>query len=140
MLPNTGEDAVCVVCPVPVAFETVAEADALAVRPSLEYAVTVRTCAPLASAVVSSRPFGSPAYWYGAICSVHLTTPSILNSTLVAAALGVAVHGTQPLIVAPLPMLDVTVNVPCWLGGGGVVPAFRTVTVDEALAFLPFVP
>src|SRR5690348_7394599 len=40
--------------------------------------------------------------------SVHLTPPSITNSTLLTVVDGVAVHTTDPWSVAPLLMLDVT--------------------------------
>jgi hypothetical protein len=45
--------------------------------PFVAAATTLRTWAPLARVVVSSRPSGSPLKRYGAYCSLHIRAPSM---------------------------------------------------------------
>ncbi len=84
-------------------------------RPSGENALTCSLCFPSFRLVVSSAPYGSPSYWYGATCSVHLSAPSIRNSILVGVLLAVACQVTDPDSVVPPasavpPTSDETVN------------------------------
>ena len=65
--------------------------------------------------------------------SVHFKVPSIRKSTeLTVVPLGVAVHVSGPVSVAPLATLDVTTKEDGGGGGGGFVP-FPIVTVTDML-------
>jgi hypothetical protein len=113
-------------------FLTVTELLAVAVRPSVACASTLRVCAPSSSVVVSSVPAGSsPLNWYGAMRSVHFTVPSIRKSTeLTVVPLGVAVQVSEPLSVAPSAIVEVTSN------DDGVAP-LATVTALVVVAVRP---
>src|SRR5262245_3684148 len=87
-----------------VELATLTVIEALLALPSIATARTVSVCAPSATVVVF-HVWPSPLNTYGAAFSVQASWPSRRNSTREIVAPDVAaVHGTEPLTVAPFEM------------------------------------